>query len=306
MKRRLFYFIREALNSFRKNWVMSVAAVATVFLSLCLVGIFSLFAFLGGMLIKGQESKVEIEVFLKDNAPPDQVQGLQNRINSWPEVTRAEYISKAQALKKLKGWLKDSPEILESLSGNPLPASIRIRLKNPREVENVAVKVTKQPNIDEVVGDLKKDIKYGQQYVPKLFAVTRVLRWIGIIFVAVLCFASLVLIVNTIRLAIFARREEIAIMRLVGASNWFISFPFVLEGILQGIIGAILATITLYAVKTFLFKFKTIQFLNWVGVEFNYSALLNQYYLLLAGLIISGIVIGALGSIIALRRYLKV
>ena len=306
MRKKMVYFTKEALTSFRMNWVMSIAAVSTVFLTLFLVGSFTFLAFIGSKLIKAQEQKVEIEVFLSESAPPEKIQDLQNRIVTWPEVSRVRYISKKDALNRLKKMFKDAPEILEEIPGNPLSPSLQVRLKDTRKVELMAAKIKKQPHAKEIINDLDKDVKYGQKFVPKLFAVTRIFRWAGIATVALLGFASLVLIVNTIRLAIFSRRREVAIMRLVGASNWFIRWPFMLEGILQGLIGAFITVVILYLIKASIFKYQIMQFFDWLGVSLNYGALVGQFYLLILALVLGGIVIGASGSAIALRRFLKV
>jgi len=306
MRKKMVYFIKEAFTSFKRNLVMSIAAVSTVFLTLFLVGSFTFLAFIGSKLIDAQEKKVEIEVFLSESAPSEKIQGLQNRIVTWSEVSRVRYVSKNDALKRLKSMFKDAPEILEELPGNPLSPSLQVRLKDTRKVESVALKIKKQPHVKEIINDPDKDVKYGQKYVPKLFAVTRIFRWAGIGTISLLGFASLVLIVNTIRLAIFSRRREVAIMRLVGASNWFIRWPFMLEGIFQGLIGAFLTVVILFIIKTSLFKYQIIQFFTWLGVSMDYQPLLSQFYILLLALILGGIVIGATGSAIALRRFLKV
>ncbi|HAW60550.1 MAG TPA: cell division protein FtsX [Actinobacteria bacterium] len=297
MRIRPLYFIGEALASFRKNWVMSIAAVSTVALTLFIIGMFTIVAFILSSVIKIQESKVEIVAFLKDSAKPEDIQSTQNELVSWPEVANVRYISKEQALERLKEELKGQPEMLDAMSGNPLPASLEISLKNPRAVKTVAKRLDGRAAIEE--------IKYGEGVVEKLFVVTKVIRWAGVIFAFLLCFASLVLIVNTIRLAIFARRKEVAIMKLVGASNWFVRWPFILEGILQGLIGSLLAIGVLYLIKVFSLE-SVMQFFRWLRVPLNYPQLTQQFYLLLGYLILAGAVIGALGSAVALRRYLRV
>src|SRR3990172_6590055 len=261
MKIRTVYFTREALSSFKKNIVQSIAAVTTVALCLVVVGVILLVMFVGGQVIKKIENKVEIEVFLEglDGPTPasgttagtvgrwDQVQQFGNTIRSWDEIEKVDYISKEQALEEFKKNFRNNPEVIQQIEGNPLPASYRISLKNPREVETVARRIKELPYIKELTGDPEKNVKYGRDTVRKLFAVT---RWISIAaagFAALLIFVSLVLITNTIRLAIFARRKEIGIMRLVGASSWFIRWPFILEGMFEGMIGAAIAIIALTA-----------------------------------------------------------
>lgn len=293
MRIRLSYFIKEAARSFRKNLVMSTAAVSTIALTLLILGGFVVLVLNVNNWAKSFESKVEITVFLKDTAAPGDIQNLQIEIVSWPEVSDVMFVSKEQALEKLKQDLKDQPEMLEALSGNPLPASLEIKLKTPRSVEKVVKRLNGKEPIEEV--------KYGKDIVKKLFAFTAVIRWVSIIIVGLLCFASLVLISNTIRLAIFARRKEITIMRLVGATNWFIRWPFLFEGIFQGFIGAILAIVALYFANSY-FVGKMSELIRFLPIAFSPLLFIE----LMVGLALTGITIGAVGSTIALRRFLRV
>lgn len=293
MRIRLGYFAKEAVSSFRKNWVMSTAAVSTIMLTLLILGAFVVLVLNVNTWIKGFESKVEITVFLKDTAAPGDVQNLQIEIVSWPEVSDVLYVSKEQALERLKQDLKDQPEMLAAMAGNPLPASLEIKLKTPREVDKVAKRLKGKEPIEE--------IKYGQEVVKKLFAFTAMVRWISVIVVSLLCFTSMVLISNTIRLAIFARRKEITIMRLVGATNWFIRWPFLFEGIFQGFIGGVLAVVALYFANAY-FVTKVGEIIRFLPLSFSRFVFLE----LMVVLTLVGVIIGALGSSIALRRFLKV
>lgn len=293
MRINFIYFGKEALISFRKNIVMSIASVSTVTVSLLLIGIFVILAVTVQNIIQSIEKKVEIQAFLKDEATEEQVANLQQQVASFKEVREVKYISKDEALERLKEDLKDQPEMLNALQGNPLPASLEIKLNNPQEVDEVAKKIEGKQEIT--------DLKYGQQIVGKLFAVTNVIRVIGIILVSLLLFASLVLIANTTRLALFARRKEIAIMRLVGASNWFIRMPFLLEGVFQGLIGSAIAVIVIYFAKVTLFD-KATEILPFFPVHISQSI----FYQLVGMLVLFGILIGAIGSLFAIRRFLKV
>jgi len=272
---------------------MSLAAVSTVAISLIVLGGFVILALNLNTLIRQIESKVEITVYLKDGISSIDVQNLQDKIIVWPEVADVTYVSKEEALNRLRRDLKDQPEMLEAISGNPLPASFEIKLKNPRTADKVAGKLKGEVAIDE--------IKYGQDIAKKLFAVTTVIRWIGLVFIILLCFASLVLIANTIRLAIFARRKEIGIMKLVGATNWFIRWPFIFEGIFEGLIGSALAVTVLYLANVF-FLMKAEELIPFLPLSFSQILFIK----LMFGLALAGSTIGAIGSMIALRRFLKV
>lgn len=306
------YFTREALLSFRKNLVQSIAAITTVALCLIVVGLILLVLFIGGQMINEIKNKVEIEVFLDGpdittaDSKVTQVemeQELEETMRSWSEVKKIEYISKEQALADFRKKLRNKTDVLRHLRTNPLPASYRVSLKDPEDVVKVANRIKELPNINGLVGDPDENVKYGEDTVKKLFALT---RWVSIAaaaFASLLIFVSLVLITNTIRLAIFARRKEISIMRLVGASSWFIRWPFVLEGMLEGLIGAAIAAAALTVVwQTVFSKLASGDVLTFLSFSFNQSAFIE----LLLLLTMSGVLIGALGSMIALRRFLRI
>jgi cell division transport system permease protein len=193
---------------------------------------------------------------------------------------------------------------VEQLEGNPLPASLDVDLKDPRNVMLVVDAIKASPNFTAVADrpdDPEKSLKYGQQIVNQLFTFTRMLRYVSIVFVALLAVISLIFINNAIRLAIYARRKEIGIMRLVGASNWFIRTPFLMEGVIQSLIGALLAIGSLSIVWLYILP-KLKESLSFLPLTLSGTAA-TQVSLIL---VISGIVIGLIGSGLAMRRYLKV
>jgi cell division transport system permease protein len=299
------YFALEALSSFRRNWVMSFVAVITIYLSLLLVGVFVVSGMLVNNLVTSVEQKVNITVFLKNGAADADVQALQNSVlNDKNRVTHVEYISKEKALERFKEQMKESPEIVQQLESNPLPASLEIALTDPKTVKEVVAEIKAQPTFTKVIAhpdEPEKDLKYGQQVIDKLFAFTRVVRIVESVFIAMLGVVSVVLIGNTIRLAIYARRREISIMRLVGASNWFIRTPFLLEGMLQSVIGATLAILTLLALQAFVMP-RVVVVLQFLHLALSGTALAQ----IAVTLLLSGVIIGLLGSSVALRRYLRV
>jgi len=301
MRINVLYYSREAIDSFRKNWVMSLAAVSTIAISLFLLGVSTIGASVVNDMMTSVESKVKIDVFLKDTAPPAEVKVLQDAIISWPQVTKIHYVSKQEALDRLKEDLKDDPEMLKQVTGNPLPASLEIWVKDPRMVTAVVEKIKQQPSLNSLVQDTTKDIKSGQAVLEKLIAIRRIMNISIAVLLVLLGFASLVLIANTIRLAIFARRKEIAIMRLVGASNWFIRWPFMLEGILQGLIGAALAVTLLAVGKSVVFP-QLKEVLRFLPIAFTQASFVRLVLILAA----AGVFVGLTGSSVALRRFLKV
>ncbi|MDO8885699.1 permease-like cell division protein FtsX [Candidatus Oleimmundimicrobium sp.] len=301
MKFRPVYFIREATNNIRRNFAMSSAAISTSALAIFLVGIFFLVFFIWNSFAGTALSKLEIEVFLKDSVTSEQVENFQSKVLSWNEVKTIKYVSKDEALKIFKEKLKDKPEILEAMTGNPLPASIRIFLKDAHDTNAVVEKINNYPNLKDLVEDPAVDIKYGADYIEKLFSVIKIIGWVGLSAAILLCFASIVMIINTIRLTIFARRKEVSIMKLVGASSWFVRWPFLLEGMLQGFIGALVSIGLIYFVRVWVLRQVTeaVPFLNLTVDNVLFSWLI-------IGMILGGILIGATGSAIALRRFLKV
>jgi cell division transport system permease protein len=296
------YFIGEAFSSFRRNWVMSLVAVTIIYISLLLVGTFFLTGAIVNRVMSSFEQKVSVSIFLKDGAAPADVQTLQSDVQKDPRISSVSYVSKAQALTRFKERTKNSPQLVEQLRGNPLPASLEIQLKDPRTVEAVVTTIKANPTLAKVIPkDAETDVRWGQNIVENLFAATGIVRSAVLVFVIMLLVVSLILIGNTIRLEIFSRRKEIGIMRLVGASNWFIRTPFLLEGVIQSVTGAVLAVVTLYAAQALVVPWLQ-RNLRFLPVEISGSTL-GQ---LAALLILSAILIGLAGSGEAVRRYLKV
>jgi cell division transport system permease protein len=299
------YFVGEAFQSFRRNWVMSLVAVTIIYISLLVMGAFFLTGTMLDKVVSSFEQKVSISVFLKDGAAPADVQALQQDLIGDKRVQSVDYVSKAQALQNFKDRTKNVPQLVEQLRGNPLPASLEVKLVDPRQVRAVVKTIEADPNLAKVIKNPANpeadDIKFAQEVVDRLFQATNVVRLFVAVFMVLLFIVSLVLIGNTIRLAIYSRRREIGIMRLVGASNGFISTPFLMEGVLQSVIGAVLAVLSLVLAQSFIVPWlqSTLAFLP---VTITPGALGQLSALLL----LSGIVIGLVGSGLATRRYLKV
>jgi cell division transport system permease protein len=294
------FFVAEAWRSIRANAAVSVAATVTV-----LIAVFILGAFIPSFLyvqstVDSQKEKVDIDAFIADTATVPQVEGLRTQLaalQTQGQIREFTYVSKDDALTELRGRLKD-PSILEELPSNPLPAKFNIKPTDPDNAQAIIDQIADSAAIDPELG-----ISYGKETADRLLSVARFIQWAGLGLITILLVASVLLIGNTIRLSIFARRREVEVMKLVGATNWFIRWPFVIEGIICGLIGAILSVALLWAVK--------------VGVVDQWiqdadSALTRDqattigFPLLCAILVISGGIVGALGSGITLRRFLKV
>lgn len=284
----------EACKSFWRNSFMSIASIVTVALSFFILGIFAIMVANLDNFADNLENQVQISVYLKDGLTTEQVMGVGKRLKALPEVRQIKFTNKDQAMTELKERMKDQPGILEALEGkNPLPTSYEITFTQAGAVKKAAQIVATYP---EVVSS-----HYGQEIIEQLLNITRVIRWGGMALIVLLTVATLFIISNTIRLTVFARRKEIGIMKYVGATNWFIRWPFLLEGLLLGFIGGVIADAAL------------VQFYRFVTSEIHHSLAflplvgMNPFmYQVGIGLLLLSMIIGAVGSTISLKRYMKV
>lgn len=298
------YFLRESFKGFARNLSTALGSIVTIFLSLLIIGIFIVGGTVVENIISSVESEVSITAFVSDDASDADIQSLENYIKGLDGVSSVGFTTKDEALDNFRNSMTSNPEIIDQLDGqNPLPASIDVELSDPQLVEQVASSIRDNDTFKKIYGydDPSQSLKYGQQTVDKLFSLTNYVRYIGIALVALLIFIAMVFINNTIRLAILARRKEIAIMRLVGASNGFIRGPFLMEGALHAVIGSLLAVGALELLRNLaLPKIQNaLQFL-----PFDLS--LNTFLLIYLVLVLAGLFIGLIGSALAMRRYLKV
>ncbi len=242
------YFFGETFSSFRKNFLMFFTAITTVAITLFIVGFFIIIVFDIQGILSSIKNQVEIAVYLKDNVTDELKTYLENEIKGWDEISQVNFVSKDQALEKFKKENEGS-EILKEIQGNPLPASFELELKSPEKVEQVALRfMDKDGNFIEGVDE----VIYGQNYVQKLFSITAIVGTIAFLIIIVLLLAAIVLIFNTIRLSIHARRKEIEVMKLVGATNWFVRLPFLFEGFFEGFIGSVISVVLLYFLSNYL------------------------------------------------------
>ena len=300
------YSLREAGRHFRRNWSTCLGAIVTIFLSLFIIGVFVIGSALLENMVGSVEDKVTIQAVLSDDADFAAVQALQTKVEGWDNVQSLTYKSKDEALEEYKETMsnKNAEAAVAALDGaNPVPASLVIKLDDPQEVATVANKLIADPDFRAIADDgedAQASVLYGQGTVERLFSVTRYLRYGLLAIVGMLVFVAFVFINNTIRLAIAARHREIAIERLVGASNSFIRGPFVMEGVLEAIIGAGLAIIALHCMIKMGLPIVE-QSLSFLSFSISRDVLLKCYGALLG----AGVLIGIFGSAIAMRRYLK-
>lgn len=308
------YSIREAGHHFVRNGSTTFGAVVTIFLSLFIIGLFAMGSVLLDGMVGTVEDQVTIQAFVSDNASEDDINALQTKIEGWDEVESVTFKTKDEALAEYRDTMtnKNAPNAVQALDGkNPIPASLVIKLHDPQDVEGVAQSLGSDADFAKVADITTNDdgsqtspadeIQYGQGTVERLFTVANWIRVITLVLVALLTFVAFVFINNTIRLSISSRRREIAIQRLVGASNGFIRGPFIMEGVLQAVIGSAFAIAALEAIRRFgLPELATrMTFLNF---SIPLKATLSTYGLLVG----MGLIIGLFGSAIAMRRYLKV
>ncbi len=297
------YFFSETFTSFRRNFLMGFTAITTVAITLFMVGFFMVMVYDILGIINSIKSQVELAVYLKDNISDELESYLENEIISWEETEEINYVSKEQALERFKEQNEGS-DILKEIQGNPLPASFEITLKDPEKVELVSLRfVDKDGDYIEGIND----VIYGRNYVDRLFSITAIIGTIAFLIIIVLLLATVVLIFNTIRLSIYARRKEIEVMKLVGATNWFVRIPFLFEGFFEGFMGSIISVILLF----FMGNFLLIKGERVIADTMNIKELAivgsgNIIIYVYLGIIVLGCLIGLLSSGIALRKYIKV
>jgi cell division transport system permease protein len=281
--------------------------VVTIFLSLFVIGVFALGSNLVSNLVGSVEDRVMIQAFLADDADQKAVDAYIEKLEEWSEVESVTYKSKDEALQEYRETMsnRNAEDAVEALDGqNPVPASLVIKTDEPRQVDTVANKIIEDKDFAAISDDkenVESSVKYGKETVDRLFSVTNYIRIAAWVLIMLLIFVAFVFINNTIRLAISARRREIAIMKLVGASNSFIRGPFVAEGALEAVLGAILAIVALQVGWTYLQPQLT-NSLQFLSFELSMNVAVRVYIILL----VAGVAIGLFGSAIAMRRYLKV
>jgi cell division transport system permease protein len=281
------YAVRETLNAFRRAPVLTGLSAGMIALSLFVIGLFGLAAHNVRQFIHEVESRVEIVAYLHDDANRSSVQLAEEQIREFAEVAAVRYVSQEDALEIARRELREVSSLISSLERNPLPASLEISLHTGQAdaaiVRSVAERVAAYPFVEEV--------GYGDDWLDKVFMLRRVAAAATITLGAGFAVVAALIIGAAIRMAIFARRDEILIMRLVGATDGFIRRPFVLEGLVTGFFGACVAVVATFGIFRLLSD--TIIQLEWLPPLY-----------LLAGLA-AGAVVGLLSSAIAVRRHLR-
>lgn len=288
------YFIKEVYTSFKRNIWMTLASIFTVVLSLFILGFFSIVILNLNKMADTLESQVQISVYLKDDLSQEEIDETKETLSKIEGLQDIKFTTREEAMENFKERLGDQQFLLDALDDtNPLPDSFSLTVTSPQQVKTIADTVVALDSVESAF--------YSQDIINHLFNLTHLIRLIGVALIILLTGAAIFIISNTIRLTVFARRKEIAIMKYVGATDWFIRWPFLLEGICLGFIGGGLATIFLYIVYN--------QVTQEIYEAMAFFPLIPQHpfinYISLA-ILVAGIIIGALGSTISLKRFLKV
>jgi len=292
---RLEYVLSAAWQGFWRNPVMSVASTLTVAVML-LLGAFFVMTDRGLQAAVGiLESKVELIVYLEDDAKPSDVLELRRRIEADPAVDAVVYVSKDEALQRLKEIAARRPELaIETVSTNPLPNTLEVKLRSAQETRRVSGLLR-----EEVGRGIVYDLVDNPTVVDKLLTITNVLSIGGLVVLGMMLFVALFVIVNTIRIAVHARRDEIEIMKLVGATDWFVRWPFIVEGMLVGAFGAFVALAAIGAAAGPVSS-ALIGFLDIVPVSLGANFMIQ----LAASVLGFALLVGAGGAMLSVRTHL--
>lgn len=294
MRFNLGFFLREALKNIRLNFLMSVTAMTTTFICVLILGVGLLVNAHVGGLVGSVREDVSVEAFFPRDVQQERIDEVRATVEDYPEVAGVTFVSQEEALQRFRDTFRDQPELYEDIGADVLPASLQIRLEDPEDADAVARRL-------EGEGFAAQDLNYPQQTIERINDVTRYLVWGLRGATALFLVSSVLLISNAIRLSIFARRNEIEVMKLVGASDGFVRTPFVFEGLAQGLVGAALASV--------LVIWLNLVFVDWSQTALTFlpiSAGAVNGLLLFVLLVAVGAGIGILGSFLSVTRFLKI
>ena len=289
---RFEYLFRETTSGLRRNGLVAFAAISTTFIALLLFGLALLISRQVSLMIEATTGNVEVAVYLTDPVNPQTVDSLTTTLTKLPVVADVTFESKADACARFKQLFANQKALVDNVDCNALPASLRVKLDDPQQYAQVAAVLRGQPGIDKVVDQ--------SAFLDRLFSVTRVFR-VGVLLVSlVMLLSAAILIANTVRMGLFARRKEIGIMKLVGATNWRIRMPFLVEGLVESLIGAGAAGLFLFGLKVAFINplYDTIQFVPWVTNK--------DVIAIIPWLLVAGAFVALLAGLVGMRRFLDV
>jgi cell division transport system permease protein len=296
--RKFTYCLKGALRNVWRNFFTNLITIGTISISLLILSIFLFLNLNVKEIIHTFGDRIHITLYLNDDLTEAEIHRLIKQITPLREIGNLTFISRDNALRELKRMLKNQDGILDNLSPNPLPNSLEIKVKreyqNSASIENLVERLRKYQGIN--------DIEYGDEWVRKFTTIFSFFNLIGVLMTGLITIATVFIISNTIKLSIYSRSDEIEIMRLVGATNLFIKFPFFLEGFLQGTLGSLIAIGLLFT----LYRISTTWLTNHRSLELSFLSLTFLPQDLIWMIIFSGALLGALGSVTSLGRFLRV
>jgi len=300
---RLVFFLQEALRALRRNGAPTLAAVVTTVVTVILLGV--LIPIFQTTQAKSEQvrSELNVQFALFDDATKGEIEALQVKLEALPHVEEVTFVSKAEALETLRSELKDK-SIVEQLNSNPLPASLEVKADDAANLPGIqaAVFPTGPGGKPQPISPIVSNPFDRQEASEQIEEVTSALKIVLTVMTALLILASLMLVGNTIRLSIYTRRREVEVMRLVGATRWFIRWPFMIEGVVVGFAGGLVAILILWLGK--------ITVVDPLSDSFSFLAAQNNSTLsfpaLVAILFAAAVLVSTIGSGVTLRRFLKV
>ena len=288
------YVVRDGFRNIWRNKIMSVASISTVAISLFLLGVVWLFIANVNHMVTTVESELEINAYINREFTRDQGAGLMLEISRLPGVAHVSFVAKEEALEMLAGRFGPDAQLVETVGDqNPLPDMIRVRASRPELVPDIASRLEATQGIETV--------RYGQGTVERLLQTAAWLRQAGLFGLIGISLAAIFLISTSIRVTVHSRREEITIMRLVGATNWYIRWPFLVEGVFIGIFGSLIACVIIY--------FGYMQVIGYLADNLQFIPLLEDREMLLSmgkNTVAYGAGLGLVGSFLSVFRYLRV
>ncbi|HUC90212.1 MAG TPA: permease-like cell division protein FtsX [Patescibacteria group bacterium] len=309
MKRKfitLMRIIRTGIVNFVRNAWLAIAAMAVMIITLTIV-LFSVIANATfSNTITQITSKIDVSVYLQDSITPEQRAKLVQQLQALPNTKEVKYLSKDDALAIYKEQNANNPQLISAINqtDNPLPATIRVKPKELNKIQSIKDFLNK-PDIQALQSDVPSYSGDRKEAIDKITHATNILRRAGIVAVAVFAFISVLIIFNTIQMAIFNRRDELTIMRLLGASTWYIRGPFVVEAILYGIISAVVSVLLIHSLFVASSSALQASSLGLLDISYSSQYFSSHVWKLLGMQLALGIFIGMVSSIVATRRYLK-
>jgi|SRR5829696_2169457 len=300
MLSRVSYVGRETWASLRRNLTLTIAALLTIAVSLTLLGIWLLAQKAVANTTQRWKGGVELIVFMKADAAQEQIDAVRRDLSDNPQVQadKLRFFDKQMAYEEFKRLYPDTPELVNTLTPDMMPTSYRVvpRTDDTTVIEGIGTQFQKKAGVSDVV--------YAKQAVEWIYTVSNFLRWVFVAVALALIVGSVILIWNTIRTAMFARRREIEVMKLVGATNWFIRIPFMVEGLIQGLLGAVLACAFVWGANSF-WTSSVVEKIDVVDLQ-QLQVSSGDLRLTCIWLLIGGMAVGAVGSGIAVTRFLDV